>query len=125
MEVHVGGGQQPVVVPEGEIDLSTVGGLEEALGTALRGSPAGVVVDLSGVRYMDSSGISVLLSAYHRLRAYGGALALVVPEGSLRDLLDLVHLDQIPGLHLCGDRETARNSLAAGASDDGPAPPSP
>jgi anti-anti-sigma factor len=62
-----------LVEVSGEVTFSNVSELTGALGTAARN----LVVDLSGVAFIDSSGLSALLSASAQARERGGALALV------------------------------------------------
>ena len=61
--------ERAVVVASGDIDMTTASGLREALAAATQAS-AHVVLDLTSVKFMDSSGIAVLLNAY-RDRAGG------------------------------------------------------
>jgi anti-sigma B factor antagonist len=65
-------GRTTVVRVGGEVDLATAPDLLELLDT-LTGS---VVVDLSGVEFLDSSGLSALVATKHRLDANGGQLRL-------------------------------------------------
>jgi anti-sigma B factor antagonist len=66
-----------VVSPSGEIDAITAPQLgRRLLGLADQGN-TDVVVDLSGVTFMDSTGIAVLLNALRRLTSRRGRLVLV------------------------------------------------
>lgn len=70
-----------------------------------RGKP--VLVDLSAVGYIDSSGVASLVEALQSARKKGGALALAqVSEGALR-VLQLARLDKIFIIH-----ETVEDGLA-------------
>lgn len=51
----------------GEIDMSNTAALATALDTALRGNPGQLVVDLTGVRYLDSAGLYVLFAHADRI----------------------------------------------------------
>jgi anti-anti-sigma factor len=62
----------------GELDISTAGELERILGDLeAPGGPARIVVDLGGLRFMDSTGLRLLVTADLRLRREGRELALV------------------------------------------------
>jgi anti-sigma B factor antagonist len=66
----------------GEIDMSNA---EEMGSTVIAATPNdayGVVLDLSGVDYLDSAGIYVIYGMRSRLQARGQALMLVIPPGS-------------------------------------------
>lgn len=85
--------EQPevVVVIHGEIDLGTAPALREALRSALEDQTGPVVVDLSDVSFMDSTGVHVLADALQRLEAQNRSLAVVCEEGGqVQRLLALV-----------------------------------
>jgi anti-sigma B factor antagonist len=69
-----------VISPEGEVDALTAPRLgRRLLGLADEGK-TGVVVDLSAVTFMDSTGLGVLLNALRALGPRRGRLALVCPN---------------------------------------------
>jgi anti-sigma B factor antagonist len=73
----------------GEIDLYSAGDFTAALGQAADTAPD-VTVDLTGVRFMDSTGLRALLRARRRAEDEGGRLRLAVdPSGAVARLLDL------------------------------------
>jgi len=57
-----------VVVVRGDVDLYTAPKLWETIDAAIAGLPDELVIDLSNVHFLDSSGISVLVKAHKRLR---------------------------------------------------------
>ena len=61
----------PLIEAHGEIDHNNCGSVESALGSALDEGHLVVLLDLRDVTYIDSGGLSVLLSGVRRLR--GGA----------------------------------------------------
>jgi anti-sigma B factor antagonist len=76
--VHDEGADGPTVRLSGELDISTAEGLEGVLDElAAAGGPARILVDLSGLRFMDSTGLRLLVTADLRLRAEGRELRLV------------------------------------------------
>jgi anti-anti-sigma factor len=66
----------------GEVDLSNAADLERTITEAVPNSARGLVLDLSALSYVDSSGIRLLLSLAGSLRWRGQELILAVPEGS-------------------------------------------
>ena len=82
-----------VLVLVGEIDTYTAPELEEAM-VAL---PDQCVVDLSGVSFIDSSGLRVIVEAHSGRRDRGGAVTLRSPSPSVERLLQIAgvvgHLD--------------------------------
>ncbi|HLY21127.1 MAG TPA: STAS domain-containing protein [bacterium] len=85
--VEVGPGNVTVVA-SGEVDLGTTSVLANAIADGFaRGSR--VIVDLSGLRHLDASGIRVLLGA---ARAYGSRLVVVVSNPAISRLFDILGL---------------------------------
>jgi anti-anti-sigma factor len=71
-----------VIAPEGELDFARVGDFRAALSDAAREGAAVVVVDLSQVSFIDSSGLGAIVELHNRLRRGGRRLAVVAPSGS-------------------------------------------
>lgn len=69
----------------GEIDMSNAGELRGAITEATPNGSRGVVLDLSRVDYIDSSGIHLLYRLSESLRNRGQTLRVVVPSGSPAD----------------------------------------
>lgn len=77
-----------------EIDLTTAPAVTDGLLSALdRGAP-GVIVDMSGTRFCDASGIGAIMRAYERARALGSWLRLIVSHPQTRKVLQITHVDQ-------------------------------
>lgn len=95
------------VVVSGEIDFSNAGEMRRAVEQALAECPQGFVIDLSGVTYLDSSGIQVILYAYKHVISDGGELTLVVTDRHVYDILHLIHLDEFPGMSVHYDLQAA------------------
>lgn len=75
---------------EGEIDLSNAAELEMAISHAVGNEAAGLVVDLAGVDYLDSSGVTLLFNLARRVTRRQQGLAVVVPrEAYVREILEL------------------------------------
>ena len=78
----------PVVRLAGEIDVFNARLLDDALTRLLETDPDQVVVDLSGVRFLDSTGLSVLVRTRRRLRNWN-AFVLAAPNADVRRTLDV------------------------------------
>jgi anti-sigma B factor antagonist len=85
-----------VVSLAGECDLAARDELKTALLTAVERSPV-VVVDLSAVSFLDSSGVHGLVTAYHAARKDSGQLYVVNAGGVVADLLDLTGVADLLG----------------------------
>ena len=78
--------------------------LRERVGNMLSGSPK-IVVNLTGVNYIDSGGLGILLGLSISARNRGGELKLVSPSKRVNDLLQRTNLDTI--LRVYGNDEEA------------------
>lgn len=87
-----------VVAFEGEVDLESSRDARKVLLEAV-GAKRPVLVDLSQVEYIDSSGVASLVEALQNAKKNGQVLALVaVSEAALR-VLQLARLDKIFPIH--------------------------
>ncbi|MDQ3630028.1 MAG: STAS domain-containing protein [Actinomycetota bacterium] len=78
------------VAAKGDLDLATVDRLGHALEDAeRRASGSSVVLDLSGLAFMDSTGLQILLDADVRAATAGHALAVVPGDGEARRVLEI------------------------------------
>jgi len=83
-----------IVRLSGEIDLNQSPELHEALVELCDESPPRIVVNLSDVQYMDSSGIGTLVEIFQRMRREGAKLIIVEPSERVRSVLEITKLDQ-------------------------------
>jgi anti-sigma B factor antagonist len=77
----------------GELDLAAAPEFRRALRSL--GSGPGVVVDLSGVTFLDSVGVGLLIGADRRAREANGRLTVVVGPGAARQMLVACGVDRI------------------------------
>jgi|SRR5579862_2978085 len=80
---------------EGEIDLHRSPDVRRELQGAIAERPAKVMIDLSKVTYMDSSGLAVLLEGMQGVESYGGKLYLVAVQEMLRAIFETSKLDEV------------------------------
>lgn len=74
----------------GEIDLSNASDLQGAIVDVVPNQASGMVLDLSGLSYLDSAGIKMLLTLVGRFGWRGQRLALISPAGSrVRRVIEL------------------------------------
>jgi anti-anti-sigma factor len=78
----------------GEIDMASIPPLERARERALAGNPTQVLIDLRGVRFIDSSGLKFLLETDRLSRTGGWTLQLVRPAESAMRVLTLTGIDK-------------------------------
>jgi anti-anti-sigma factor len=94
-----GGGREIVLHVTGEIDLSTCGRLRDAIEPHL-GPRKQVILELSGVRFMDSSCLGILEHARTSLTADGGSLVLRNPSRVAHRLLTLTGLTKLMAIEI-------------------------
>lgn len=107
----------PVIQASGRLDASTVSILEHALMRALRTTAKVIILDLSEVTYISSSGLRVLLTARRQLRDRRGQLILCALSQSVRDVFDMVGFTVL--FEVADSLEHARQ-IAAGCSSAAP-----
>jgi anti-anti-sigma factor len=94
---HAGGAE--VWAVEGEIDIATKSRLQAVLDAVPRGD-APLVVDLTDVGFMDSTGLSALLAIERAAGESGRRLAIVCPEGPVRLILAVTGVEDDLPLYL-------------------------
>ena len=105
-----------LVEVSGEVDLHTAPQLRGALDSAVSSAtespnaPSAVLVDLTGVGFMDSTGLGELMGAHKALQRADAQLHLAVPQDRVRRLLTLTGLDDVLVVH--PDRATGLQALA-------------
>lgn len=77
-----------IVTLVGEIDGGTVPLAEEQI-LALSGQGVKVVLDMTGVTYMSSAGLRMLLLAYRTINGKGGKIVLVGLSDELKDTMSV------------------------------------
>lgn len=94
---------------EGDIDLYQTPAVKERLNELIERKLATILVDLTGVTYMDSSGLAVLIESLQRIAAYGGKLGIFGLRPTVRHIFDIARLDQI--FRIFPDEAAARAEL--------------
>jgi anti-anti-sigma factor len=95
---------------KGELDLATVAELESAFAQLLTERPSAILVELSELEFMDSTGIKILLQIERRCGESGVPFALTEGTEPVTRLFGLTQLDR--HFRVFGDREAARAALA-------------
>jgi anti-anti-sigma factor len=78
---------------EGQIDLNVSAKVTETINKLIKDKPARLVVDLSGVTYIDSSGLAVLINATRDMEDYGGIFMLAGVHEEVRPILETARLE--------------------------------
>jgi anti-anti-sigma factor len=78
----------------GELGLASAPALREQLLNLLRPAASQLIIDLSGVRGADASGLAVLVGSGRRARFLGGFLRLAAPSMAVAGVLAATGIDQ-------------------------------
>ena len=84
-----------VASPVGEIDLARSPSLRSRLGELLGEKPARLIIDLSKVPYMDSSGVATLVEALQVSRSKNSTLVLAGMQDRVRSVFEIARLDTV------------------------------
>lgn len=84
-----------IVTVKGEVDLYSSPRMREALMTSASRKKPQVIVDLSGVTYMDSSGIATLVEALKLTRKQSGRLVIAGLSDRVREVFELARLESV------------------------------
>ena len=95
-----------LLLVEGELDIASAPRLISVLNGAVQEALRSLVVDLSEVDFMDSTGLALLINANRRLTRRSKGFAVVCPPGPLRRVFEVT--DMVETLRVCPDRDSAR-----------------
>ncbi|MCC6129309.1 MAG: STAS domain-containing protein [Acidobacteria bacterium] len=109
---HRSAGPVEVVSFSGALDAAATPSARRDLKAILEGGRNRILVDLSQVTFMDSSGLSILVTALKAARAQGGDVLLLSPAPIVRTLVRLTRLDRVLQ---CVEDESAALAKLGGA----------
>ena len=101
-------GEVEVVAVSGEIDIASAPRLITGLNDAVGNCELPVVVDLTDVGFMDSTGLALLLNAHRRLARRDQGFAVVCAHGPVHRVFEIT--DMLGTLNVRPDRESASNA---------------
>ena len=84
-----------VIAAGGELDLYTSERLHEKIADALEQGGRRILVDLTGVSFMDSTALGVLVNAAKALRSSGGQLVLVADDPRVTRVFEITGLERV------------------------------
>jgi anti-sigma B factor antagonist len=94
-----------VFVVVGELDMDTVPELIRVIDPLVEDGPSEVVLDFSGLSFIDSSGIAALVRAQNRLHEQSRRLVVRSPQSQAVRVLEVVGLSGFIGIEVPGPRE--------------------
>ena len=93
----------------GELDYSECSAFRMHIDRVLQSSPSALIVDMSGIEYLDSSGLGLLLSLSREYTPHGGRLVLIT-NSTVNSILELTRLTGI--FSIAADHAQALELLA-------------
>jgi anti-sigma B factor antagonist len=100
-----------VVAVEGEVDVYTAPRVKDAIHELIEAGNVKLAVNLEGVKYIDSTGLSVFVSAQKKLQEKSGRLVLITTNPRIHKVLTLTGLSEIFAIY--------KDEAEAAASFDG------
>ena len=98
-----------VLTPRGDVDLGSAPRLRAALAPVLDSDNPRLLIDLSGIGFMDSTGVGVMVNALNRVKEKGGAIAFCNPTPRVHRVLQIAGL--LKALPLYEARDAALAAL--------------
>ena len=98
-----------ILALEGDIDLYQTPVVKEKLEGLIARKMERILVDLSRVNYIDSSGLALFIECLQRIAAFNGKLGIFGLQPSVAHIFEIARLDQV--LHIYPDETTARAAL--------------
>ena len=111
-----------LIAVRGEVHVSTAPEFSERLNEAIATGKTGVVIDMTDVEFIDSTGLSVLLNALRRVTRQQGALALVVSNPTVLRLFEITRLDSTFDISPTRDEAIASVQRNVAPNGDGTPP---
>ena len=100
-----------ILALEGEVDLHRAPEIRAALAPLVAQKVPRLLIDLTKVRYIDSSGLAVFIETLQRVMAYGGTFGLFGLSESVRAIFHVACLDQV--FRIFPDEAAATAALSA------------
>jgi anti-sigma B factor antagonist len=95
-------------VLRGDVDLSATPDARIAMESILAERVPRLIVDMSEVRYIDSSGLAFLIESLQRVKGWGGSFGLCGMSGAVKEVFRIARLDQV--FEIFEDRAAAEGS---------------
>jgi anti-sigma B factor antagonist len=100
-----------VLTLRGEIDVYTAPHLRQAIVDLVDGGARDLVIDMTMVEFLDSTGLGVLVEGLKRVKRHDGSLSIVATQDKILKIFDITGLNKAFPIHA-----TVGDAVAAGAS---------
>jgi len=79
----------------GEIDIYTAPLLKDEIDKIYEENQENIILDFSELKYIDSTGLGIIIGAYGRLKEKGKEIKIINPKSNITKLLSITALDKI------------------------------
>jgi anti-sigma B factor antagonist len=105
-------GRVTVIALNGDLDVSSAPLLRDLLQQLIDEGQNQFLLDLSGVGFIDSSGLGIFVNAYKKTRSAGGTVKLLNPQEAVRKVFSLTQTDKVFSIY--DSLEDALRSFSGG-----------
>ena len=84
---------------QGEIDVYTSPKLKEALTKLIEQQKYNIIIDLEKVRYIDSTGLGVLIGTLKKVREHNGTICIICTNPQIKKIFNITGLVKIFGIY--------------------------
>ncbi len=92
-------GRWAVVAASGELDMASAPSLRQCVMGLVGDGDVHIALDCSGLSFLDSTGLGVIVACLKRVRSHDGDLCLVCPEHRIRRVFSIPQLDRVFEIH--------------------------
>jgi anti-sigma B factor antagonist len=92
-------GDVPILAVSGEVDVYSAPALKDKIGELIQSGQTTLIVDLSGVAFLDSTGLGALVEARAATNESGGSLPIVCSQERILKLFTITGLDGVFTIH--------------------------
>jgi anti-sigma B factor antagonist len=92
-------GNVPILAVDGEVDVYSAPALKDRIGELIQSGQTTLIVDLSGVAFLDSTGLGALVEARAATTDAGGAMPIVCSQERILKLFTITGLDGVFTIH--------------------------
>ena len=108
------GGSAKALDLEGEVDVYTAPLLRQAIMDQVEAGTKHLLVDLTKVEYLDSTGLGILIGGVKRLKEQDGSLRLVGPSARITRIFEITGLNKIFDVY--GTEQEALSAASSGGA---------
>jgi len=90
---------------DGEIDINSSPAIKKSFDKLISQKTPKIVINLSKVTYVDSSGLATLVEILKNMRSYGGRMRIACMSPKIKSLFEITKLEKL--FEILSDEETA------------------